>query len=401
MTFYKCVIDYSKCSSCGFCSWYVDCPGRDKCVDCRVCFLGCPNRAVVRVVDNNDRRTVKVKIDGEVYCLPEKITLKRALELIGYKFSKLPVDEGIYAPCETGGCYACAVWVDGRVAQLCTTPVHDGMIVELEADFHPVRIVSGFMPHLVGGVGTPWHLKVKGRYIEVACFAHGCNFRCPQCQNWVVTYSNNLSPITPEKAAEKLSLLRRRYGVDRMAISGGEPTLNRRWLITFFKELRRLNSDGHARFHLDTNTSLLTRDYIDELVEVGVTDIGADIKALNLETFVEVTGVDDEDLAKSYLNTAWNAVKYIIDEYLDRVFLGVGIPYNKAWMSDEELYRIGCKLAEINPDIQVCLLDYRPEFRRRDIRWPNFHEMRVAKKILEEAGLRTVIAQTRFGHVGP
>lgn len=401
MVFYKCVIDYSKCKNCGFCSWYVDCPGRDLCVDCRVCYLGCPNEAVVRVVDNSDRRMVKVKINGESFHFPERITLRKALEMIGYTFSKLPFGEGIYAPCETGGCFACAVLVNGKVSQLCTTPISDGMIVDLKADFTPVRIVSGFMPHSVGGVGTPWQLKSKGRYIEVACFAHGCNFRCPQCQNWVITYGNNIDPITPRLAAEKLSLLRRTYGVDRMAISGGEPTLNRGWLISFFRELKKLNSDEKARLHLDTNTSLLTRDYIDELVEAGVTDIGADIKALNIDTFIEVTGVDDKILAKFYLNTAWDAVKYIVDEYSDRVFLGVGVPYNRAWMSDEELFEIGCRLANIDPNVQVCLLDYRPEFRRRDLKWPGFLEMRRAKKILEEAGLRVVIAQTRYGHIGP
>lgn len=401
MIFHRCVIDHSRCRDCGFCSWYVNCPGRDVCVDCKVCYLGCPSEAILRVVDDSDRRIVKVNINGESFEFPERITLKRALEIIGFSFTKLPFDEGIFAPCETGGCFACAALVNGKVSQLCTTPVRDGMSVELEADFTPVRIVSGFMPHTVGGVGTPWYLKREGRYIEVACFAHGCNFRCPQCQNWTVTYGNNMDPISPEFAAEKLSLFRRTYGVNRMAISGGEPTLNRRWLVAFFRELRRLNSDRDARLHLDTNASLLTRDYIDELIEAGVTDIGADIKALNLDTFIEVTGVYDEDLARFYLNTAWDAVKYIVDEYFDRVFLGVGVPYNKAWMSDEELFKIGCRLAEINPSVQVCLLDYRPEFRRRDLKWPSFLEMRRAKKILEEAGLRVVIAQTRYGHIGP
>gem|GEM_PF-5972862 len=42
-------------------------------------------------------------------------------------------------------------------------------------DYTPRRIVSGFMGHTVGGVGTPWHLEGV-YYIEVACFASGCNF---------------------------------------------------------------------------------------------------------------------------------------------------------------------------------------------------------------------------------
>ena len=355
----------------------------------------------MRVRDPSERSEVTIVVNGEKFQVPERITLKRALQLIGYRFSKLPGRGDIYAPCETGGCYACAVLVDGVPKQLCITPVSDGLKVDLEGDFEPVRIVSGFTPHPVGGVGTPWHLKGEGRYIEVACFAHGCNFRCPQCQNWVITYGNSFTPVSPREAAEKLSLLRRTYGVDRMAISGGEPTLNRRWLVKFFKELKLLNADGKARLHLDTNTSLLTKDYIDELLEAGVTDIGADLKALRLETFMNVTGVEDEELAEFYLKTAWNAVKYIVDEYSDRVFLGIGIPYNPAWMTDDELFKIGSEIAKMDPEVQVCLLDYRPEFRRMNIQRPSFEEMKRAKKLLEDAGLRLVIAQTHYGHIGP
>ncbi len=355
----------------------------------------------MRVRDFSERRNVTIVVNGEKFQVPERITLKLALQLLGYSFSKLPGGGDIYAPCETGGCYACAALVNGFPRQLCTTPVRDGLKVDLEGFFEPVRIVSGFTPHSVGGVGTPWHLKGRGSYIEVACFAHGCNFRCPQCQNWVITYGNNFSPLSPREAAEKLSMLRRTFGVDRMAISGGEPTLNRRWLLEFFKELKQLNPDEKARLHLDTNTSLLTRDYVDDLIEFGVTDIGADLKALRLETFMNVTGIEDRRLAEYYLKTAWSAVKYILDEYSDRVFLGIGIPYNPAWMTDDELFSIGVEISRMDPGVQVCLLDYRPEFRRRDIAWPSFAEMKRAKKLLEDAGLRVVIAQTRRGHIGP
>lgn len=34
------------------------------------------------------------------------------------------------------------------------------------------------------------------------------------------------------------------------------------------------NDDPKGRLHLDTNASLLTKDYIDELIEAGITDIG-------------------------------------------------------------------------------------------------------------------------------
>jgi pyruvate formate lyase activating enzyme len=114
-----------------------------------------------------------------------------------------------------------------------------------------------------------------------------------------------------------------------MAISGGESTLNKKWLIQYVKELKRFNPDRNARIHVDTNASILTRDYIDELVEAGVTDIGPDLKGYNPQTFMRITAVEDTELAEKYLHTAWDAVRYLISAYKDRVFTGIGIPYNE------------------------------------------------------------------------
>ena len=92
---------------------------------------------------------------------------------------------------------------------------------------------------------------------------------------------------------------RRRYDVDRMAISGGEPTLNRKWLIQYFKELGRLNLDEDARLHLDSNGAILTRDYLDELIlDAGVTDIGIEPKGIRLETFMRITAIENRALAE-------------------------------------------------------------------------------------------------------
>ncbi|MHC1627743.1 MAG: radical SAM protein, partial [Candidatus Nezhaarchaeales archaeon] len=215
------------------------------------------------------------------------------------------------------------------------------------------------------------------------------------------TYSSVGEPLTPFQAAHLLTEARRLYSVDRMAISGGESTLNRRWLIDFIRSLKALNRDEKARFHVDTNAVILTPDYIDELVEAGMTDIGPDIKGLRLETFMKITGIKERELASRMLENEWSTVKYIVNKYWGKVFIGVGIPYNSAFMSLNELYEIGLKLASIEPTIQVCVLDYRPEFRAQYLKRPSFNEMMRVKKILEEAGLKTVICQTVKGHILP
>jgi len=376
------------------------------CVDCGVCHSACPNRVVHRKRDVFPRKNVTITVDDERFSVPERITIKRALELLGLEFGKFLGEAKIFAPCELGGCYACVLLVNGEPKPACVTPVRNGMSISLSLpeDFVPVRRVSGYQPHAVGGVGTPWWLKKKGgyRYVEVACFAHGCNLRCPQCQNYTVTYDNVTSTSTPLEAATILTAQRHHYSVNRMAVSGGEATLNRPWLTRFFRELRRLNPDSQARLHLDTNATILTPDYVDELIEAGVTDIGPDIKGLKTETFMRITGITNKRLAERYLRNEWEITKYMVDNYYPkRVFLGIGIPYNPELITLEEIREMGEKIASMNPEVQVCLLDYFPAFRRTDMNRPTVTEMKKAREALISAGLKTVLAQTAVGHIGP
>jgi len=133
----------------------------------------------------------------------------------------------------------------------------------------------------------------------------------------------------------------------------------------------------------------------------GVTDIGIEPKGVRPETFMKTTAVRNKKLAERYLETSWNAVKYLVDNYGEKVFLGVGLPYNKVFITLEEVARFGEKLASIDPDVQLCVLDYFPTFRRRDMERPSPKEMLKVKEALKGTGLRTVVVQTSIGHIGP
>ena len=413
-SFHVCRRSSKDCKDCGFCMEYFSCPGVGKptidrfetaCIDCGICVVACPYQAVERIPDTVPRKDVRIRVDGEAFVVPERVTVKRALELLGLEFGKFPGGTEIFAPCGTGGCFACAMVIDGEARPACVTAVHDGMVTSLDlpGGYVPLRRVSGFQPHPVGGVGTPWWVKKSGRnWIEVACFAHGCNLRCPQCQNYTVTYGNVAPALTPLEAAATLTAQRRKYGVDRIAISGGEPTLNRAWLIRFFEELRRLNSDDRARLHLDTNATILTREFVDRLVEAGMTDVGPDLKGLRTDTFMRIGGIVDGKLARKYLENAWSVTEYVIDRYFpEPLFIGVGIPYNRYLITLEEVREIGKKIASVNPEVQVCLLDYFPTFRRLGMEKPSVAEMGRAREMLVETGLKTVLAQTTIGYLGP
>ncbi len=399
------------CTNCGFCTISVGCPSPEYCVGCRSCYMACPQEAI-SLVQNESPNSIIITIDDQPVQVPDNITIKEALQSFGIAFARYPKTAHSFAPCETGGCYACAVLVDGELSPSCHTAVKPGLNIRTEVSdqTQPLRIVGWCQPHSVGGVGTPWSEKAFGfdfrDYAEAACFAAGCNLRCRTCQNFSVTYNSAASAITAEHASRKLLGLALRVGVKRLAISGGEATLNRPWLEGFFTWLKT-RSPSDFRLHLDTNATILTPDYIDALVEAGVTDIGPDLKSARLETFQNITGITDSTLAETYWTTAWNAVRYIAENYYpEQLFMGVGLPFNPAFYSssevmDAELHEWGTRIAEIDDRIQVTVLDYRPEFRRHDIRRPSGAKMRNVKATLEGIGLRTVLAQTAMGHLAP
>ena len=393
-----------KCRQCGFCD-EIACGSKyvgytEECTGCGACSLACPYEAI-QMIEIQNGKSISIKVDGAIFSVPDRVTVKRALEMCGYEPCEFQGDGNLFSPCRTGGCWSCAVLVNGELRPCCVTAVKEWMNIDTKTEVTPKRPVHGWMGHVVGGVGTPWRLKKLSGFIETACFTCGCNFQCGQCQNWTTTYNGREIALTPREAALLMSDSRRNYRVDRMAISGGECTLNRKWLIEYLTELKKKNTDDKAHFHVDTNGSILTPDYLDELVEAGMTDIGIDLKSFELNTFLQITDVNNQDIARKYLETAWNAVKYIVDHYPEKVFLGVGIPYNKDLISLDEIRKMGDKIRKIDENVQVCVLDYRPAFRRSYILRLEYDEMVNIRRILSGTGLKTVICQTAKGHIGP
>ncbi len=92
-------------------------------------------------------------------------------------------------------------------------------------------------------------------------------------------------------------------------------------------------------------------------------------------------------------------MKYLLENH-PGVFVGIGIPYNKALISKEEIGEIGERIANFSRTVQVCVLDYRAAFRR-NLEQPTLAEMKEIKEILNLARLKKVIAQTERGHIGP
>ena len=179
------------------------------------------------------------------------------------------------------------------------------------------------------------------------------------------------------------------------------------------ERMQELHDSGRIRY-TRTGTAEYIR-YLDEMPGVSAQDIWDDISAINsqakerlgyptqkpLALLERITGVADTALAERYLDTAWRAVEYIAATYADRVFLGVGMPYNRELVGLNEVEAFGRRLVGVDPGVQLCVLDYFPTFRRQDLRRPRPSEMLEVKRILEGVGLCTVVVQTAMGHVGP
>ena len=336
------------CLGCGFCTYYVRCPGGPGgCVGCGACLKGCPAGGRELVAVPGPEPVVPIRVDGRAHSVPVRSSLAGALALAG-------AADACAQGCGTGGCWSCAVIADGELVRPCCTGVRAGMEVVTERAaveaLPPRRLVSFFPGHL---------------HASMSVFTHGCNYGCGFCHNWEITFSSVGRSLTPAEAALATRRMTGAGGNRRTGISGGEPTLNRRWLVEYVRRLRE-DSPG-VRVQVDTNGSLLTPDYIGELWEAGMTDISVDLKGLEPETFRTITGLDDPGTAESYLGRSWAAVEHIVADYAGRLHVAVAIPYHPAVISGEEVVAVGRRLGAMRRGLDVNLIVYQPAFRMRHV----------------------------------
>lgn len=379
------------CINCSFCTQYIACPaGSDGCIACGACVTACPQSArslkVVAAGHLSDRaekvNPLVFEVNGQVRQLPGSISVSRALEELGYITKKKKTSVSSCADpedtCGTGGCWNCAVLIDDKRSRGCVTPLRSGMKIITDpkalGEVPPKRVVTIMRPAPHG---------------HPSIFTHGCNYRCNLCHNWDLTFSSTAASLTPMQAVAQLALQPEK---DRwVGISGGEPTINRQWLVETVQQLRR--SVPESRIQLDTNASLLTPDYIDELIAAGITDVSPDFKAFDIKTFMTLSGVHDKKQSERYMQTAWQAIEYLQTRYADQIFMAVSIPCHPQIHSRSELEEMAVALATINPDIPVTLTELQPAFRIRDLPYIKRKTMEEAASFLENKGLRRIIIQ--------
>lgn len=124
----------------------------------------------------------------------------------------------------------------------------------------------------------------KINYLRLAV-TDRCNLRCNYCMpsegiNFVK--NDRLLSISELK---KVSEILVSQGIDKIRITGGEPFV-RKGLMKLMRHLSKL--EGLNDVSITTNATLIG-PYIDELKELGVTNINVSLDSINRETFERIT----------------------------------------------------------------------------------------------------------------
>ncbi len=154
-------------------------------------------------------------------------------------------------------------------------------------------------------------------------YAAGCCLRCVYCwTNWSRDFPENLGKFySPKEVAHELCTAAengitspgweqfRRLKVNKLRLSGCEPTIGKEHLISVLEYVKRSN---YPLFILETNGILIgdDRNYARELVEfVDKLYVRVSFKAATPEYFTQRTGAIGE-----YSELPFKAFKYLLDE---------------------------------------------------------------------------------------
>lgn len=252
----------------------------------------------------------------------------------------------------------------------------------------------------VCGIGIP---EVSSSRLHPAppasfdAFLTGCSFRCISCQNWpVANYpANKFNEIiegyySPAGWAELAtaaisSTEAKAINADRLFFTGGEPGCSLPWVEAVVKSARKLVPGTKVNF--DTN-GYMTRSSLMRILEVS-DSITFDIKAYDEKIFRSITGADVGPVLRNAEYIAVNAPGKIWE------FRILVIPR----LNETDIEDICRFLSDIDQDIPVNFLSFRPNFVMEEHIWTPRRVMEECIQKAKAAGLTNVTfsGRTRGG----
>ncbi len=189
-------------------------------------------------------------------------------------------------------------------------------------------------------------------------FMAGCNYKCLNCQNWTIAQSpdNGYQPrrfvsakeMAKECATQLDSPAAKLMGADRIFFSGGEPTIHLPYIEEVIAEARKL-SPG-LKVNYDTN-GYLTNASLEKVLKF-TTSITYDIKAFNDEVHLALTGASSQPVLRN--------AKYIGRFAKDKLWEYRILVIPK--INEEEIEPLSCFIADIDADLPVGFLAFRPNY---------------------------------------
>lgn len=171
----------------------------------------------------------------------------------------------------------------------------------------------------------------------------GCCLRCIFCWvDWSRDFPERFGGFySPSEAFERLREAAHRYGVQKLRISGAEPTLGKRHLLEL---LEQVEQSEFKLFILETNGILLGADrgYVRELSRFKKPHVRVSLKAGTPEAFTRKTGAKPEAFELPF-----RAIESLLDHGVS--FHVAGMLDDPRLVSPEERTKLAQRLAEIDP----------------------------------------------------
>jgi len=201
----------------------------------------------------------------------------------------------------------------------------------------------------------------------------GCDFRCRGCFRPARDGGGTL--LSPEETLERAeAACLKHYGKlpHKAMITGGEPTLDRDYLLALVKGLKE---NGFEEIVLMSNGYELGTEenasYASDLIESGLTEAHIDIKAFSEDIHTWYTGKSNKPVLR--------AVRRLNDTGIELLIQTVYMP---GIVDDEEIENLASFLAGVNRDIKYRINPFAPTFAFEKVtRRPTIEELERAYEL--------------------
>lgn len=199
----------------------------------------------------------------------------------------------------------------------------------------------------------------------------GCNFHCKGC--FRPARDEGGTRLTAEETLERMEkACQNYYGKvpSEAMITGGEPTLDRDYLLSLVKGLKE---KGFEKIVLMTNGYELgvDEDYVNELEEAGLTEAHVDLKAFSEDVHRWYTGKSNEPVLRAIEKLNASGIKLLVQTV-----------YMPGIVDDAEIEKIAKFLASVNKNIKYRINPFVPIFAYEKVtKRPTLEEMERAYEI--------------------